>query len=106
MIGRNLHRDLVAYDATIVAPLAASNFRVRLDNGHEITCRPAGKMQLSHVMIVAGDRVVVELPVRGSLSKGRIVYRFSGEASTLKLRGRRRAARGGRARKDADVTLA
>ena len=87
--------DLLALDATVVAPLAASNFRVALDDGRLLLCRPSGKMQRGHVAVVAGDRVCVVVSPDDT-SRGRIVHRYMGEAPVAKAR-RRRAWREGRA---------
>jgi translation initiation factor IF-1 len=80
--------QIVTCNAVIVAALAASNFRVQLDGGHHATIRPSGRMQLSHIMLVVGDQVVVEFSA-GCFSTGRIVHRFNGEVSVPRPRHRR-----------------
>jgi translation initiation factor IF-1 len=55
----------------------AGFFWVRLDDGHELLCRPAGKMNRpGSPMIRVGldDRVTVELDAY-DLTRGRIVWR-------------------------------
>jgi translation initiation factor IF-1 len=61
--------QLITCDGTVAAALAASFFSVLLDSGQEVVCRPCGKMRLNKIMIVRGDRVVVELSA-GGLSGG------------------------------------
>ena len=52
------------------------NFKVKLENGIEITAHPSGKMRMRHIRILTGDKVDVELSVY-DLTKGRIRYRYS-----------------------------
>jgi translation initiation factor IF-1 len=103
MIGHAIHHDLIACDGTVVETLAASNFRVMLEGGQLVTCRPCGKMRLNKIMIVCGDRVVVEMPAcAGGMERGRLIFRYTGEERVQKPRGRR-VRREGRARKGAAV---
>jgi translation initiation factor IF-1 len=98
---------LIACDGTVAAALAASFFRVLLDSGREVVCRPCGKMQLHKIAIVCGDRVVVELSA-GGLSEGaqgRIAFRYTGDVPVSKPR-HRRVRREGKARKEVGVLLA
>ena len=53
-----------------------ASFRVRLDSGHEVMARAAGKMRRGRLIkILPGDRVKVELSPY-DLSRGRIVFRY------------------------------
>ena len=91
--------ELVTYDAVVIAALAAGFFRVQIDAGcfgERATCRPSGKMQRSRIAIVPGDAVVWEFAA-GCFSTGRIVRRFTGDASVPRPRFRRKG-RSGRAR--------
>jgi translation initiation factor IF-1 len=65
-------------DGTVTEVLAASFFRVQLDEGPLVTCRPSGKLALRFVTMVAGDRVVCEGPLEGERRKARIVWRYDG----------------------------
>ena len=58
----------------VVAALANTQFRVRLDNGHEIIAHISGKMRKNFIRIIPGDRVKVEISPY-DLTRGRIVYR-------------------------------
>ena len=66
--------ESIEVQGKVVAALANTQFRVRLDNGHEVICHIAGKMRKNFIRIVPGDRVTIEITPY-DLSKGRIVYR-------------------------------
>jgi translation initiation factor IF-1 len=58
----------------VVAALANTQFRVRLDNGHEIVAHIAGKIRKNFIRILPGDVVTVAISPY-DLNKGRITYR-------------------------------
>jgi translation initiation factor IF-1 len=58
----------------VVAALANTQFRVRLDNGHEIIAHISGKMRKNFIRILPGDTVTVEISAY-DLTKGRITFR-------------------------------
>ena len=58
----------------VTQALANTQFRVRLDNGHEILAHIAGKIRKNFIRILPGDIVTVELSPY-DLSRGRITYR-------------------------------
>lgn len=70
-----MKEDVVQMAGTIIAPLAAGNFKVRLDAGADVLCRIAGRVVRYHIRITAGDRVRVEMSPY-NLARGRIVYRL------------------------------
>ena len=61
-------------EGTIVEALPGTQFRVRLDNGHEILAYLSGKMRKFYIRILLGDRVKVEVTPY-DLTRGRIVFR-------------------------------
>jgi translation initiation factor IF-1 len=63
---------------TVTEALPGTQFRVELDNGHEILAYPSGKMRKYYIRILLGDRVDVELSPY-DLERGRIVYRYKRE---------------------------
>jgi translation initiation factor IF-1 len=65
----------IKQDGEIVEALPNAQFRVRLDNGHEILAHVSGKMRMYYIKILPGDRVAVEMSPY-DLSKGRITYRY------------------------------
>jgi len=58
----------------VVAALANTQFKVKLDNGHEIIAHIAGKMRKHFIRILPGDIVTVAISPY-DISKGRITYR-------------------------------
>ena len=67
--------DKIDVEGTIIEALPATQFRVRLDNGHDILAYLSGKMRKYYIRILLGDRVRVELSPY-DLTRGRIVYRY------------------------------
>ncbi len=66
--------DKIQVDGLVVEALPGTQFRVKLDNGHEILAYLAGRMRKYYIRILLGDRVRVEMSPY-DLSRGRIVYR-------------------------------
>lgn len=64
----------IEVEGRVTEALANTQFRVKLDNGHEVMAHVAGKMRKHFIRIVPGDRVVVEVSPY-DLNRGRIVYR-------------------------------
>ena len=67
--------DKIDMEGTIIEAFPGTQFRVRLDNGHEILAYLSGKMRRYYIRILLGDRVRVELSPY-DLTRGRIVYRY------------------------------
>ena len=65
----------IEQDDEVIEALPNAQFRVRLENGHEILGLLSGKMRMHFIKILPGDRVKIELSPY-DLSKGRIVYRY------------------------------
>jgi translation initiation factor IF-1 len=65
----------IKVDGIVTETLPNANFKVKLDNGHEILAHISGKMRLHFIKILVGDKVSVELSPY-DLSKGRITYRY------------------------------
>ena len=66
---------VIEQDGTVVEALSNAQFRVELENGHEITAHISGKMRMHYIKILPGDRVHVEMSPY-DLSKGRISFRY------------------------------
>ena len=66
--------DKLQLEGTIIEALPGTQFRVRLDNGHEILAYLSGKMRKYYIRILLGYRVKVEVSPY-DLSRGRIVFR-------------------------------
>ena len=67
--------ELLEFEGTVNELLPNATFRVQLENGHEVIAHTAGRMRKNRIRVLAGDRVLVEMPPY-DLSKGRITYRF------------------------------
>lgn len=65
----------IRQDGVVLEARPNAQFRVRLENGHEILGLLSGKMRMHFIRILPGDKVTVELSPY-DLSKGRIVYRY------------------------------
>jgi len=63
--------DKIEMEGTVIEALPATQFRVRLDNGHEILAYLSGKMRRYYIRILLGDRVRVELSPY-DLTRGRL----------------------------------
>ena len=68
-------QEPIKQDGEIVEALPNAQFRVRLENGHEILAHVSGKMRMYYIKILPGDRVAIEMSPY-DLSKGRITYRY------------------------------
>jgi translation initiation factor IF-1 len=68
-------KDKIELQGTIVECLPSTQFKVRLDNEHEVLAYLSGKMRKYYIRVLLGDRVMVELSPY-DLTKGRITYRF------------------------------
>ena len=66
--------EAIEVEGTVSKALANTQFRVALDNGHEVLAHVAGKMRKHFIRIVPGDSVTVELTPY-DLTKGTITYR-------------------------------
>lgn len=68
---------VVELDGEIIEVLPAGNYSVKLDNSEAVAiCKKSGKMRQSHISVIEGDKVKVELSVY-DLKQGRIVYRYN-----------------------------
>ena len=68
-------QEPIKQDGEIVEALPNAQFRVKLDNGHEILAHVSGKMRMYYIKILSGDKVAIEMSPY-DLSKGRITYRY------------------------------
>ncbi len=69
------NRDFIEASGEVTELLPAANFRIRLDNGHEILGHLSGKMRMNRIRLLPGDRVKLEMTPY-DLTKGRIVFRY------------------------------
>ena len=66
--------EKILVEGTIIEALPGTQFRVKLDNGHEVLAYLSGKMRKYYIRILLGDHVRVEMSPY-DLDRGRIVYR-------------------------------
>ena len=66
--------DVIEVEGTVVEALPNTNFKVELENGHQILAHISGKLRMTYIKILPGDKVKVELSPY-DLSKGRITWR-------------------------------
>lgn len=68
-------QESIKVDGIITETLPNANFKVKLENGHEILAHISGKMRMHFIKILVGDKVAIELSPY-DLNKGRITYRY------------------------------
>lgn len=66
--------EKVEFEGEVVEALPNAEFRVQLDNGHNVRGYVAGKMRRHRIRILPGDRVRCQISTY-DLEKARIVYR-------------------------------
>lgn len=67
-------KEVIEVEGTIIEALPNANFKVQLENGHEILAHISGKMRMHYIKILPGDKVTIEMTPY-DLDKGRITYR-------------------------------
>ncbi len=70
------NKEVIELSGVVKEALPGTQFRVELENGHQIIAHVAGKMRKHYIRLVPGDSVTVELTPY-DLTKGRITYRKS-----------------------------
>ena len=76
--------DKIQVEGTVIEALPATQFKVRLENGHEVLAYLSGKMRKYYIRILLGDKVRVEISPY-DLTRGRIVYRHKKHAEAPDL---------------------
>lgn len=66
--------DTIVLEGRVEELLPGMHFRVMLENGVPITAHLCGKMRMSNIRLLVGDRVTVEMSTY-DLTKARVVYR-------------------------------
>jgi len=66
--------DKIVVEGVVIEALPGTQFKVRLETGHEVLAYLSGKMRKYYIRILLGDRVRVEMSPY-DLTRGRIVYR-------------------------------
>ena len=66
--------DVIEVEGTVVEALPNTNFKVELENGHQVLAHISGKLRMNYIKILPGDKVKLELSPY-DLSRGRITWR-------------------------------
>jgi translation initiation factor IF-1 len=66
--------DKIRADGIVIEALPGTQFRVRLENGHEVLAYLSGKMRKHYIRILLGDRVTLEMSPY-DLTRARITFR-------------------------------
>ena len=66
--------DVIEVEGTVVEALPNTNFKVELENGHQILAHISGKLRMNYIKILPGDKVKLELSPY-DLTRGRITWR-------------------------------
>ena len=66
--------DVIEVEGTVIEALPNTNFKVELENGHQILAHISGKLRMNYIKILPGDKVRVELSPY-DLTRGRITWR-------------------------------
>jgi translation initiation factor IF-1 len=77
----NRKEEKMKLKGKVVEALPGTQFRVELENGHEVIAYICGKMRKYYVRVLLGDRVEVEISPY-DLERGRIIYRYKRQFRT------------------------
>ena len=66
--------EKIEIQGTVIEALPSTQFRVKLDNDHEIIAYLSGKMRKYYIRIILGDKVDVQMSPY-DLTRGRITFR-------------------------------
>ena len=66
--------DVIEVEGVVVEALPNTNFKVELENGHQILAHISGKLRMNYIKILPGDKVKVEISPY-DLNRGRITWR-------------------------------
>lgn len=67
-------KDCMEFSGEVIEVLKGGQFKVRLENGHELICVTSGKIKQNFIRILKGDKVTVAMSPY-DLNLGRITYR-------------------------------
>ena len=67
-------QDVMELEGIVVDTLPNAQFKVKLENGHEVIAHVSGKIRMHYIRILTGDRVTLEISPY-DLTRGRITFR-------------------------------
>jgi translation initiation factor IF-1 len=68
-------KDFIEMQGEVLELMPAANFKIKLENGHELLAHLSGKMRMNKIRLLPGDKVKLQISPY-DLTKGRIVYRL------------------------------
>ncbi len=71
----NNSKDFIEIDGTVLEAMPSTQFKVELENGHEILAYLSGKMRMFKIKLLPGDKVKIEMTPY-DMNRGRITYRY------------------------------
>ena len=63
------------YDGVVKELMKNANFKISLDNGHEVIAVAAGRLRKNRIRVLQGDRVKVSVSPY-DLTRGRVTFRY------------------------------
>jgi translation initiation factor IF-1 len=66
--------ETLTMEGTVMEAFPGGQFKVKIDNGHEILGYVSGKMRKNYIRVLLGDRVTLEVSPY-DLERGRITFR-------------------------------
>ena len=81
--------ELLEFEGTVTEVLPDGNYRVLLENDHQVLAYMSGKMRKFRIRTGVGDKVVVEMSPY-DLQRGRISFRHKSAAAPIIGSGQRR----------------
>ena len=66
--------DFLEVEGTVIETLPNANFKVELENGHQVLAHISGKLRMNYIKILPGDKVTMEMSPY-DLTRGRITWR-------------------------------
>lgn len=66
--------NIIEMEGKVLDVLPNTQFKVELENGHQVLAHVSGKIRMNNIRILPGDKVTVELSTY-DLTRGRITYR-------------------------------
>ena len=68
-----MKEDVIEVEGVVVEALPNTNFKVELENGHQVLAHISGKLRMNYIKILPGDKVKLELSPY-DLNRGRITW--------------------------------
>ena len=69
-----MKEDVIEVEGVVVEALPNTNFKVELENGHQVLAHISGKLRMNYIKILPGDKVKLELSPY-DLNRGRITWK-------------------------------